>query len=130
MRAMSSYEEGTVYYRLLDDGTAEPTQKMQDVVDSMGWVLDRSFVGWIDIVTFFLGYDASGGREEPVLWETAMEFAGQNTTLARYSAAEIAEDGHRRLSIWAHRYQRKIYSGWCNELSVLAALEDDYESDE
>ena len=45
MRAMSSYEEGTVYYRLLDDGTAEPTQKMQDVVDSMGWVLDRSFVG-------------------------------------------------------------------------------------
>lgn len=111
------------YYRLLPDGTVEPTDDMKEVTRCVGKVLDRGVIGWIEIVTFFLALDCGTTEGRPLIWETALEHGGYSRPLARYSTRELAQDGHEAITLWAVKHQNKLYAGWMNEESVKAALE-------
>lgn len=118
------------YYRLLADGSIEPTDDLREVARCVGQVLKRSLVGWLEIVTFFLALDCGSGAaiEEPLVWETALEFGGHSRTLVRYSSRSMAADGHEALVVWALANQNKLYAGWVNEDSVLSALKGLYDA--
>jgi len=110
------------YYRLLDDLTAEPTDSVLEAAASVGTVLERSIVGWVEVVTFFLGVDC-GGDDGLLLWETVLRRFGEDAPIARYSHANLAVKGHDRIVMWALPNTREIYAGVLDQESLDEAME-------